>query len=69
MDSLLGEGRGEVIFKIYDIFGREVLDLSKDVLGKSSLVISNSQLPSQGIYFYRLTIGNQSQTRMMTMIK
>jgi hypothetical protein len=66
---LVGEGRGEVIFKIYDIFGREVLDLSKDVLGKSSLVISNSQLPTQGIYFYRLTVGNESQTKIMTLIK
>lgn len=70
----LGEGRvedsrGEVSFKIYDIFGREVLDLSKRVISNWSaeggLVIRNSDLPSPGIYFYRLTIGYVSQTKMM----
>lgn len=58
-----------VSFKVYDIFGREVLDLSKEVIGQSSVVIRNSQLPSQGIYFYRLKIGNQSQTKSMVVMR
>lgn len=66
---LLGEGRGEVVFKIYDIFGREVLDLSRSVIGNSSLLIRNSQLPAPGIYFYRLTVNGISKTKSLTLLR
>ena len=64
-----GEGRGEVRFKVYDVFGREVLDFSNKIMDNSPLTIDYSQLPTQGIYFYRLTVGNESRTKMMTLIK
>ncbi len=62
-------GQHRANLKVFDVFGREVLDLSKNVIGKSSLVISNSQLKNPGVYFYRLTVGNQSQTKMMMLLK
>ena len=63
--NLLYERAGEKSFKVYDIFGREVLDVSNKIIIDGELTIDNAQLPSPGIYFYRLTIGNESQTRMM----
>ncbi len=65
---LLGEGRGEVLLKIYDVFGREVLDLSNKI-DNSSLTILNSQLPNPGIYFYQLRTGKEIQTRKMILIR
>ncbi len=69
---LLGEGRGEVTFKVYDVLGREALDLSNEAIrnflhGESAtdVVIRKSQLPGAGMYFYRMTFGSQSQTKMM----
>ncbi len=66
----------KLIFKVYDVFGREVLDLSDAIINNREqrtenreLTIDNFQLPSPGIYFYRLTIGNESQIKMMTMIQ
>ncbi len=65
------DGNATAIFKVYDIFGREVLDLSDKIDPPSAdkLTIDNSQLPIPGIYFYRLTIANESQTKMMTLVK
>ncbi len=63
------ERRVRVSFKIYDIFGREVLDLSNQIIINSILAIYNYQLPSNGIYFYRLTIGNEAQTKMMVLLR
>lgn len=65
----LGEGMGEVSFKVYNIFGREVLDLSNQIINNSQLIIHNYQLPNLGIYFYRLMIGNESQTKMMVLLR
>ncbi len=71
---LLEEGRGEVSFKVYDIFGREVLDLSDRIINNYSvgsfgqLTIHNYQLPSPGIYFYRLMTPHSIQTKAMIML-
>ena len=54
---------------VYDLFGRKIADLSKDIVGRSSVVIRPFQLSGPGIYYYRLSIGNRSQTRMMTLLK
>ncbi len=56
-------------FKVYDLLGREVLDLSDEANQKSEIVIHNSQLPRAGMYFYRLTVGNKSQTKMMSYLR
>ncbi len=68
----VSEGRVRVSFKVYDIFGREVLDLSDRIDNPPSadkLTIDNFQLPAPGIYIYRLTIGHESQARMMIVVK
>lgn len=65
----LGEGKGErVLVKVYDLLGREVLDLSDKIIRFRYVTISKNQLPSTGIYFYRLSIGTQTQTRGMIRI-
>lgn len=56
------------IFKVYDVFGREVLDLSKQIVNSPSadqLTIDNYQLPAPGVYFYRLSNGYEVLTRTM----
>ena len=62
-------GERSVSFRIYDLFGREVLDLSEEMIHASSLALHASQLPAPGMYLYRLTIGTRSQTKMMSMIR
>lgn len=66
------ERHKSIALKLYDCFGREVLDLSNQINDPSSvdqLTIDNSQLPKSGIYFYRMTVGNISQTRMIVMVR
>ncbi len=58
-----------ITLKLYDCFGREVLDLSDQINENPEVTIFNSQLPKSGIYFYRLTVGNISQTRMIVMVR
>lgn len=62
-----------ITFKVYDVLGREVLDLSDRVIGPPkvdwSLVIRNSDLPSPGIYFYRLMTPHSIQTKAMIMLE
>ncbi len=66
---LLNESNSALSFKVYDIFGREVLDLSNKIIDNpplaDKLTIDKYQLPMPGIYFYRLNVGNAAQTRMM----
>lgn len=57
--------KSAITLKVYDVFGREVLDLSDQANRKSEIVILKSQLTIPGIYFYQLISGKQSQTRMM----
>ena len=67
--QLPNEQQGRRSLKVYDLFGREVLDLSDRMIDKSTVSIEASRLPSRGIYFCRLSVGNQSQTRIMTFAK
>ncbi len=63
------EGRVRLTLKVYDLLGREVLDLSDQARSASQITIHKSQLPEGGVYFYRLTDGNNSQTKMMVMMR
>jgi hypothetical protein len=58
-----------VSFKVFDIMGREVLDLSDEFRSAISsgepLAISSSILPARGVYFYRAMIGGESGMRVM----
>lgn len=56
---------GNISFKIFDLYGREVLDLTNELTNGSSLVVTKSQLPGAGMYFYRLSTGFAMKTRAM----
>ncbi len=69
-----GEGLGErVSLKIYDLLGREVLDLSDRIIDNppsaEKLTIENSQLRNPGVYFYRLTTPTLTQTKAMVYVR
>jgi hypothetical protein len=61
-----------VSLKVYDVLGREVATLVREFQQagyyNSQFSIRNSQLPS-GVYFYRLTAGNYSETKRMLVLK
>lgn len=61
---------GDVQLKIYDILGREVALLVNENLhsGSYSVELNAANIPS-GIYFYKLTAGNFTETKKMTLIK
>jgi hypothetical protein len=60
----------QVNISIYDILGREVRRLvnSKLAAGKYEVVFDSADLPS-GVYFYRLTSGDFTQTKKMVLLK
>lgn len=59
-----------VSIKIYDVLGKEVTTLLNKNLspGTYSIPFSNIQIPS-GIYFYRLTANNLTQTKKLIIVK
>jgi|WetSurMetagenome_2_1015567.scaffolds.fasta_scaffold18966_3 photosystem II stability/assembly factor-like uncharacterized protein len=59
-----------VKLKVYDILGREIATLVNEEkpAGEYEVEFNASNLPS-GIYFYRLTTGNHSETKKMVLIK
>ncbi|MEW6195042.1 MAG: S8 family serine peptidase [Bacteroidota bacterium] len=76
---------GVVTLKVYDILGREVVTLVNEYQPPGNYSVEfdvetfhGTSLPSgvstkggyaSGVYFYRLTIGNKSQTRKMLLLK
>jgi hypothetical protein len=62
--------QGFVSLKIYDVLGNEIADLVHQTMnaGDYSVTFSRNDLPS-GIYFYRLTSGNHSETKKMNLLK
>ena len=56
-----------ISLKLYDLFGREVLDLTEAIIQNPSVTIHRLQLPKPGVYFYRLTTPTQSITKGMVM--
>ncbi len=64
-------GRGEVIIlKIYDILGREIKTLvnKQQPPGNYEVTFDGSEFAS-GVYFYRLQVGNYSQTKKLILLK
>lgn len=65
-----GEREGLVLLRIYDILGREIKTLLNKQMqpGTHEVTFDASNLPS-GVYFYRLTSGNNSQTKKMLLMR
>jgi len=61
---------GQVVLKVYDVMGREVQTLVNESLkpGTYEASFDGSQLTS-GVYFYRLTTYNFSDTKNMLLVK
>jgi hypothetical protein len=61
---------GFVSLKVYDITGKEVMNLVNENKTKGSYLISfNANELTSGVYFYKLESGIFTQTRKMTLIK
>ncbi len=62
--------RSDVILKVYDISGKEVITLvnEKQNEGRYSATFNGSDLTS-GIYFYKITAGDFTFTRKMVLVK
>ncbi len=58
-----------VSFKVFDIMGREVLDLSDTfrsaIFSGGPLSIPAALLPAKGVYYYRAVVGAESGMRVM----
>ena len=61
---------GMVIIKVYDVLGREVKTLVNQYQqnGKYDIKFDGSNFPS-GIYYYRMQIGNFSETKKLILLK
>jgi photosystem II stability/assembly factor-like uncharacterized protein len=61
---------GNVKISVYDVMGREVQTLVNEVLqpGTYETTFDGSMLPS-GVYFYKLTAGDYSETKRLTLLK
>ncbi len=58
------------ILKIYDVLGKEVAELVNDRLGTGSYLVEfDGSSLSSGVYFYRLTAGEFSDTKKMVIEK
>jgi photosystem II stability/assembly factor-like uncharacterized protein len=64
------QGIASVQIKVYDILGREIKTLVNEnqQMGEHKVEFDGNNLPS-GIYFYRITNGNQALTRKMLLLK
>jgi hypothetical protein len=61
---------GQVTLKIYDLLGKEIAVLVNENLRPGTYEVTfNAERLSSGIYFYRLSSGNYSETRRMVFIK
>ncbi|UCG30280.1 MAG: T9SS type A sorting domain-containing protein, partial [candidate division WOR-3 bacterium] len=60
----------EVTLKIFNILGQEVTTLIEGELGvgEHNVIFEAGDLPN-GVYYYRLTIGEQVKTRTCVLLK
>ncbi len=68
--DIAGHSVGQTFLSVYDVTGREIQTLVNEKLNPGSYEVSfdGSKL-SSGVYFYRLTAGDFSETKKMLMIK
>ena len=59
------ESRKDLSLRVYDVFGREVLDLTPQALTSDVVVLHRNQLPCAGLFFYRLEANGVRVTKMM----
>lgn len=60
----------KVEIKVYDLLGREVATLVNEIQNPGSYnVMFNAAKLSSGVYFYKLTAGNYTDVKKMTLIK
>ena len=65
-----GVGGRNVTLKVFDLLGREVSTLVNSNLQPGTYEVSfNANHLSSGIYFYRLSAGNFTQTKKLVLIK
>ena len=62
------DGREEFSLKVFDLFGRELPELSHTVNEHSEIVIHRAQLPMPGMYFYQIIVGTETQTGKMLLV-
>ena len=65
--NLAYDGQEKVSAKVYDITGKLVKDITRDlVIGKESVTAEvDLQTPKSGFYFLRITIGRKTITKKM----
>jgi len=59
------QGTEKVTAKVYDITGKQVKDISRDLVKENTSFTANVTLdnPKSGIYFLRVTVGKQVLTK------
>ncbi|MBI5474144.1 MAG: T9SS type A sorting domain-containing protein [Ignavibacteriae bacterium] len=63
-------GRHALSLRVYDVLGREVATLMKDVVDQGRYSVTwNAEGYGSGVYFYRLESGGFSQTKRMILMK
>ncbi|MDQ7817818.1 MAG: S8/S53 family peptidase [Melioribacteraceae bacterium] len=62
--------KSQIKLKVFDVLGREVANLAEGVYegGKYEVTFDANKLPS-GVYFYNLTIGSNSISKKMLLVK
>ncbi|MBN1632663.1 MAG: T9SS type A sorting domain-containing protein [Ignavibacteria bacterium] len=61
---------GRVDLSVYDLSGRKVAELVNSVKTRGEYVVDfNASGLSSGVYFYRLSAGNFSEVKKMTLLK
>jgi len=64
------QGSGFVTLKVYDILGREVRALVNDKLQPGSYEVTfDAEGLASGVYVYRLTAGEFTQTKRMVLMR
>jgi hypothetical protein len=61
---------GLVVLKVFDVLGREVSTIiNKDFKAGSYTVDYNASVLPSGVYFYKLTSGDFTETKKMVLVK
>lgn len=60
--------RGDFVFKIFDLFGREFPELSHITKEQSGIVVHRAQLPAPGLYIYQVMVNKEIHTGKMILL-